>query len=130
MNLLKNCFVLMIIFLISACENGVKIDIPNPYYDKPILKRIEKQKEVSTHFYVGPKGSNEWSFGKNKSYFIEVEPFPITKEEMIKKFITAYNEKNKTDYNAMVKIEISNNLSWFNPADHYEISGILLKIEE
>ena len=63
-------------------------------------------------------------------YEADLSKFDRSKENIIKVFIETYNKVNKTDYNAMIDIEVSDKESYYpyGLTECYIVRGYLVKI--
>jgi len=117
-----NISVLFFLFILVGCQKYTKyLD----YYIQPTLKRVNR-KWVYESFYVGKYNKN---YDKNILFYnIDIKEF--NKEDLIKYFIIAYNKRYKTDYNAMLDIEVSDFVLSDNTIGPFYVKGVILRVHE
>jgi len=82
---------------------------------------------VKKYFYIGNIDSSH--FHDKDILFYEMDINKLNKEDLIKYFIIAYNKHYKTNYNAMVDIEVSDFVLDDKLIKPIYIKGLLLKIK-
>jgi len=123
---------LIFLFLLTGCFD-IEFINTEPFSDIYLSNQISiiKAEEVMNRLYIGDKGYRKWYFIKPELlYEADLSKFDRSKENIIKVFIETYNKVNKTDYNAMIDIEVSDKESYYpyGLTECYIVRGYLVKI--
>jgi len=124
----KYNLIILIITTLIIVTGCTKFEKQLDFYLDNSLKKISRVQSIDTVLFVGNK---DYNYLFDKSTFIAKENYTtLDKDAILKLFIKHYNLVHNTNYNIMINIGISDNTSILLPVFRYEITGLLLEIEE